>query len=144
METYIVIHNIEAEPEWPKLFGIALSVCDSFQIMYPDGEWDAENPLLTGKPEFENLEGIQTFPWDGMKDSTVYRGPLNAKSRELFWHHMVPREDDYVYPLWNFDFYREGKLVFSIQDFSVCLAYSYPEMMEIFAEQGIDLLSLEG
>ncbi|WKA51857.1 hypothetical protein QWY22_04430 [Planococcus liqunii] len=144
MEKYIVIQDIEAEPEWPKLFGTALSVCGSFQIMYPDGEWDKENPLLTGKSEFEKLEEIQNFPWSGMKDSTIYSGPLNAESRELFWHHMVPREDDYVYPLWNFNLYREGKLVFSIQDFSVCLAYSYPEMLEIFAEHGIDLLSLEG
>lgn len=144
MEKFIVIQNIEAEPEWPKLFGTALSVCDSFQIMYPDGEWEAENPLLTGKPEFEKLEGVQTFPWHGMKDSTVYSGSLSAESRELFWSHMVPREEECLYPLWNFDLYRKDKLVFSIQDFSVCLAYSYPEMLEIFAEQGIDLLSLEG
>lgn len=79
-----------------------------------------------------------------MEDSTVYSGPLDAESRELFWHHMVPKEEGYVYPLWNFDFYREGKLVFSIQDFSVCLACTSPEMLEIFSEQGIDLMSLEG
>ena len=143
MEEYIVIQNVETVREWPKLFEAALHACDSFQIMYPDGEWDEENPLLAGKLDFEKLEGIRYSSWDGMKGSTVFSGKLDDNARKIFWHHMAPGFEGYSESLWNFDFYRKGLLFLSIQDFSVCLIYSYPEVIEFLEQQGIDIFNLE-
>jgi len=49
----------------------------------PNGEYDADNPLLAGKLDFEKTPNISVSPWTNMEDSSVFRGVLDDSSRRL-------------------------------------------------------------
>ena len=69
MENDFVLYNISSTPEWKHIFTSILNHCGQFEVVYPDGEFDPENPLMGGKLEFEKLEGTFVKPWDGMENS---------------------------------------------------------------------------
>jgi len=83
MEGYIIISNIFSTPEWEQIFNTVINISNEFDIVYPNGEYDADNPLLAGKLDFEKVTNISVSPWPNMEDSSVYRGVIDDSSKEF-------------------------------------------------------------
>jgi len=138
MEDFIVISNIFSTPEWEQTFNTVIGFSNEFDIVYPNGEYDADNPLLTGKLHFEKVPNISVSPWPNMEDSSVYRGVLDVSSRSLILRYALNEFDS----LWNFSLYKNNIQVLNVQDFNVCLIEPNPELIKLLNNKNIDLLSL--
>ena len=139
MESFIVIENITSTPEWEQIFKTAITYCDSFSIVYPNGDFDTENPFLAGKMDFESIDNITVSSWPGMEDSIIFSSVLDDVSRNLFLQYAFNERFPY---LWNFSFYRDGIEVLDVQDFYVCLIEPVPQLLELLSKQNINLLEL--
>lgn len=140
MESFIVIENITSTPEWEQIFKTTIAICEEFSVAYPNGDFDEENPLLTGKLDFERIPDLSVSPWPNMADSSMYRGSLNDFSRNLFEQYMFNQRYNW---LWNFSFYKSGVEILNVQDFTVCLIEPIPELVEMLNKQNIDLFNLK-
>ena len=138
MENFIVISNIFSTPEWDQIIKTIIDISSEFEIVYPNGEYDADNPLLAGKLDFEKVTNISVSPWPNMEDSSVYRGVLDDSSRSLILQYALNGSDS----LWNFSIYKDKVQVLNVQDFNVCLIEPSPELITLLNQKNIDLLSL--
>jgi len=89
MENFIVISNIFSTPEWDQIIKTIIDISSEFEIVYPNGEYDADNPLLAGKLDFEKVSNISVSPWPNMEDSSIYRGVLDDSSRSLILQYVL-------------------------------------------------------
>lgn len=62
MEKFFVIENISSEPFWNELLEKALELADHFSVVYPVGEYDDENPLMTWQLEVYLLPNLKSEP----------------------------------------------------------------------------------
>lgn len=138
LEDFIVISNIFSTPEWEQIFITVIGISNEFDIVYPNGEYDADNPLLAGKLDFEKVPNINISPWPNMEDSSVYRGVLDDSSKSLILQYALNESDS----LWNFSLYKGNVQVLNVQDFNVCLIEPDPELIKLLNQKNIDLLSL--
>ncbi|MBT2571705.1 hypothetical protein [Planococcus sp. ISL-110] len=67
-----VIQNIDLFPRWQEILAVALGLADEFSVVYPNGEYDTENFLLNGKPEFVSLPNLKVGRWPNMTDSSIF------------------------------------------------------------------------
>ena len=140
MRGYIVIFNICSTPEWEQILKIVIDFSDEFDIVFPNGEYDEDNPLLAGMLDFEKIPNISVSPWPNMEDSSVYRGELDDFSRDLILQYMI-NENKYD-TLWNFSLYKGGIDVLNVQDFNVCIIEPDQELITLLNQKNIDLFSL--
>lgn len=140
MESFILIENITSTPEWEQIFKTTIAICEEFSVVYPNGAFDEENPLLTGKLDCERIPNLSVSPWPNMADSSMYRGSLNDFSKNLFMQYMFNQRYKW---LWNFSFYKSGVEILNVQDFYVCLIEPIPELVEMLNKQNIDLFNLK-
>jgi hypothetical protein len=138
LENFIVISNIFSSPEWEQIFNAVIGISNEFDIVYPNGEYDADNPLLAGKLDFEKVSNISVSPWLNMEDSSVYRGVLDDSSKSLILQYALNESDS----LWNFSLYKDNVQVLNVQDFNVCLIEPDPELITLLNNNNIELLSL--
>ena len=138
LEDFIVISNIFSTPEWEQIFITVIGISNEFDIVYPNGEYDADNPLLAGKLVFEKVPNINISPWPNMEDSSVYRGVLDDSSKSLILQYALNESDS----LWNLSLYKGNVQVLNVQDFNVCLIEPEPELIKLLNQKNIDLLSL--
>ncbi|EPD54129.1 hypothetical protein HMPREF1210_00114 [Paenisporosarcina sp. HGH0030] len=136
MSECIYINNIDSTPEWKKILTTVIEYSDEFAIVFPNGEYDADNPLLAGMLDFKNLPNISVSPWPNMKDSSVYRAELNDTSRNLILNYTL---NDTFDSLWNFSLYKGDLEVLNVADFSECFIYPDPEVIMLVTQNGIDL-----
>lgn len=134
MENFIVIHHISSFPLWNSLLENALELADSFGVVYPHGDFDKENPLLTGKPELEQFD-LTREPWPNMKDAGIYTSRLSLASKDFIKKYMIDDPGKATYPLWNFSLYKNGTEILNVQDFSVCLIKSDTELTAMLDQQ---------
>ena len=134
----IVISNIFSTPEWEQIFNTVINISNEFDIVYPNGEYDADNPLLAGKLDFEKVTNISVSPWPNMEDSSVYRGVIYDSSKSLILQYAFNESDS----LWNFSLYKDNVQVLNVQDFNVCLIEPSQELITLLNKQNINLLSL--
>ena len=139
MENFIVIESISSTPEWEQIFKTAIDICDSFSIVFPNGAFVEDNPLIAGKLDFENILNVTVSSWPKMEDSSVFSGELNDFSRNLFLQYAFNERFPY---LWNFSFSKDGLEVLNVQDFYVCLIEPYPELLEMLNNRNINLWNL--
>lgn len=137
IENYFVVSNICSTPEWKHIFTSILNHCDQFEVVYPDGEFDSENPLMGGKFEFEKLEGTFVKPWDGMESSISIFGELTSLSRRIFYKLEEPSFEGLIPELWCFKLFKDGTLFLSVEDFSVCLLEKNQEVISLLGDKGI-------
>ena len=135
---FVVISNIFSIPEWEQIFKTIIVFSNEFDIVYPNGEYDADNPLLAGKLDFEKIPNISVSPWPNMEDSSIYRGVLDDSARSLILQYALKEFD----PLWNFSLYKDNVQVLNVQDFNVCLIEPDPELITLLNQKNINLLSL--
>ena len=138
MENFIVISNIFSTPEWDQIIKTIIDISSKFEIVYPNGEYDADNPLLAGKLDFEKVTNISVSPWPNMEDSSVYRGVIDDSSKSLILQYAFNESDS----LWNFSLYKDNVQVLNVQDFNVCLIEPSQELITLLNKQNINLLSL--
>ena len=138
MEDFIVISNIFSTPEWDQIIKTIIDISSKFEIVYPNVEYDADNPLLAGKLDFEKVPNISVSPWPNMECSSVYRGVLDDSSKSLILQYALNESD----PLWNFSLYKDNVHVLNVQDFNVCLIEPDPELITLLKNNNIDLLRL--
>ena len=69
MSEYIYINSIDSTPEWEQILKTVIEYCNEFDIVFPNGEYDADNPLLAGMLDFKKIPNICVSPWPNMKDS---------------------------------------------------------------------------
>lgn len=137
MEEYKVISNIFSAPVWDSILTTGLDIADEFGIVFPNGEYDEENPLLTGMLEFKNLPSLAANPWPNMEDATIYRGKLTDSSKALILKYMSDSEET-SYSLWNLSLYKNEAELLNVQDFNVCLLDSGTELMNILEQENIN------
>jgi len=139
LRDYIVIHSITSTPEWEQILKSIINFSNEFDIAYPNGEYEEDNPLLAGKHDFEKIPNISVSPWPNMKDSSVYRGVLDDFSRNLILQYALNENYDL---LWNFSLYKGELKVLHVADFTVCFIYPTPELITLLTQKNIDLFSL--
>ena len=138
LENFIVISNIFSTPAWEQIINTVIDISNEFDIVYPNGKYDADNPLLAGKLDFEKVSNISVSLWPNMEDSSVYRGVLDDSSRRLILQYALNEAD----PLWNYSLYKDNVQVLNVQDFNVCLIEPDSELITLLNQKNIDLLSL--
>jgi len=136
----IYIWNIFSTPEWEQILKITIDFSDEFDIVFPNGEYEADNPLLAGMLDFINIPNISVSPWPNMKDSSVYRGVLDDFSRNLILQYMFI-ENKYD-TLWNFSLYKGDLEVLNLSDFNSCSIEPVPELITLLTAKNIDLFIL--
>lgn len=139
MENYFVISSTTSTPEWKAIFTSILNHCDQFEVVYPDAEFDSDNPLMGGKLEFEKLDGTVVKPWKGMENSVSMLGKLTSVSRRIFYTLEEPSFVGDKPELWCFKLIKNGTLFLSVQDFTVCLLEHHQEMISLFQYKGISM-----
>ena len=139
MENDFVLLNICSTPEWKHIFSSILNHCDQFEVVFPNGEFDTENPLMGGKFEFEKLEGTFVKPWDGMENSISIFGELTSLSRRIFYKLEEPSFEGLKPEVWCFKLFRNGTLFLSVEDFSVCLLEKNQEVISLLVDKGISI-----
>lgn len=143
MENYLIIQNISSTPEWKNVFNLILNHCDQFEVIFPEGNFDVENPLMGGKLEFEKLEDTLSNSWDGMKDSICLSGSLTKDVKSLIYELEQPSFIGDKPELWNFKLLRNGQLYLRIEDFTVCLLENHKELLSLLGKNGIDSSTFE-
>lgn len=136
MSEYIYINSIDSTPDWEQILKTVIEFSNEFDIVFPNGEYDADNPLLAGVLDFKKIPNICVSPWPNMKDSSVYRGALNDFSRNLILQYTLNNTFD---SLWNFSFYKGDLNVLNVSDFSECFIYPDPELITLLTQKDIDL-----
>lgn len=138
MNDFTVISNIDSFQRWDMLLTVALNLADEFCVVYPNGEYDPENPLVNGKPEFESVPDLKVGRWPNMKDSSAYFGNLDDSIRKLIldFNHQSPDKDTSY--LWYYSLYKGGIELLNVQDFTVCLLDLDTELTDCLEELQID------
>lgn len=121
MIQYSVIHSIDSFPRWEEILAVALGLANEFSVVFPNGDYDPENPLVNGKPEFEALPDLKAERWPNMENSTILFGRLNDSVRKIIlaFNNQHPDKDSSY--LWHYSLYRNGIELMNVQDFTVCL-----------------------
>ena len=135
MEKFIVIENIAFEPFWNDLLEKALELADLFSVVYPDGEYDDENPLLSGKLEVYLLPNLQSEPWSSMKHASVYSGELTEQAKAFIRKYMLQTPDKTTDNLWNFSLFKNDVELLNLQDFDVCLIGAKTDLTAYFLKK---------
>lgn len=135
MENFFVIENISAEPFWNDLVEKVLDLADRFSVVYPDGPYDDENPLFTGKLEVCLLPDLQVGPWSFMENASVYSGELTELSKAFIKKYMLETPDKTTDLLWNFSLYKNNVELMNVQDFNVCLIASEKDLLANFSKK---------
>ncbi|MEH6944110.1 hypothetical protein [Bacillus sp. JJ722] len=140
MDQHIVIQNIPSESQWEKVFHIVFNYCDSYKIIYPNGDFSNDNPLMTGRLDFEKLEGLTIEIFDGMEDSIALAGKLTKEARQLFKLFLSPSFEGDKPDLWWFKLYKKDVLIMTVEDFTVCLI---EKATSLLTDNGVDITKLD-
>lgn len=143
MDQYIVIQNISSTDEWRKIFQFVLNYCDHFHVTFPDAEFDAENPLMGGKEEFERLKDLTCKKSTEMDQGIVLSGELNTESAALFEKFMSPAYDGFKPMLWNFQLLKDNETIIEVSDFTVCLLDESAPITHFLERANVDIDSLK-
>ncbi|MBP2242389.1 hypothetical protein J2Z40_002963 [Cytobacillus eiseniae] len=135
----MIIHHISSFPMWKNIFIAALNHCDQFEVFYPNGDFDEENPLMTRKLDFEKLENISKSPWDGMDNSVCIRGNITKISKDLIYESVKSSFIGDKPDLWHFQLFKEGELLLTVADFTVCHVEDHPDLLSLFVKNGIEI-----
>lgn len=139
MENYSVIYNIFEKPtEWNSILKHALNLSDRFAIVFPNGEYDEENPLLTGKPDFDRLSNLTVESWPKMADSTLFSGVLNRETRGILYKYMNETPEKTTGSLWNFSLFQNEVELLNVQDFNVCTINLETDLIQILGQKNVD------
>lgn len=141
MKNLIVIEDIFSFPRWNDVLNYALELADRFGVVFPDGEYNEENPLLAGKPEFERLPDLTIEPWNSMEDARIYKGDLTEQAKLLIKEWMDDSEERWSGTLWNFSLYQNEVELLNVQDFNVCLVELETEL-RVYLD-GLDIVRSE-
>lgn len=121
MIKFSVIQSIDTFPRWEEILAVALGLANEFTVVFPNGDYDPENPLLNGKPEIKSLPDLKVGRWPNMEHSSIYFGSLDDSIRKLMMELNRQNSDkDFSY-LWHYSLYRNGIELLNVQDFTVCL-----------------------
>lgn len=138
MEGFTVIENIFDAPEWNYIAKPAMELADSFCVVFPNGEDDEENPLLTGRRDFIGLSNLTAAPWPQMKNATVYSGSLTHTVKELFQTYLEEDEKT-TGSLWNFSLFKGEEELLNVQDFNVGLINHGTVLTAHLKEKGMEM-----
>ena len=141
MKNFIVIENIFCFSKWNAVLDYALELADRFGVVFPDGEYDDENPLLAGKPEFGRLPDLTIEPWTSMEGASIYKGELTEQAKILIKEWMDDSPERWSGTLWNFSLFRNETELLNVQDFNVCLVEAETELT-VYLE-GLDIIRSE-
>lgn len=142
MKKTIVIQNISSTREWRGIFQFVLSYCSRFSVTFPVGDYDAENPLMGGKKDFELLDGLEVT-FSKREENLVLRGELTKDSAALFEEYMAPSYAGYKPVLWNFVLLKNDKPILAVSDFTVCILSKSTPIEHFLDRANIDVSSLE-
>ncbi|MCF6138850.1 hypothetical protein [Pseudalkalibacillus berkeleyi] len=134
-----VYPNIMDFDDWEKVYKSCLTYANHFNIVYPIGKCDEENPLMTGKDEFLSLSGTIQKPWDGMQDSVVISGGLNSTAIFLFNKYIEPSFNGESSYLWQWQLLKEDVPCIEVSDFNVCTITLSEDLLALFAQTNICL-----
>lgn len=132
MDDFIVLEDISSSSStWNTVLKVALELADSFCIVFPNGEYEEENPLLTGKLEFEERLQQKTTqkPWSNLEWATEYIGELNESSEAFIRKYMYLTPSKSTGTLWNFSLLKNDVELLNVQDFEICILSANTELI---------------
>lgn len=140
----IVISDISSNHYWEKLFKLMLNECDKFQVIFPDGVEDIENPLMGGKDFFINIITIlKVIPSDLMENSSEYSGMLTDEIRQKFIKFLKPSFIGEKPLLWHFRLLKCNEIYLTCSDFTVCILEEIEEVKSLLRKLGIDWKNID-
>lgn len=138
LNDFSVISFIGSFPSWDKLLTVALNLADEFCVIFPNGAYNPENPLVNGKPEFTSLANLKVGRWPNMKDSSAYFGSMDDSIRKLFLEFNDQASDNDKDYLWHYSLYRDGIELLNVQDSTVCYIDLDTELTALLLQLKID------
>lgn len=133
-----VIASIGSSSIWKKIFTLILNECTEYQVVFPIGKIDEENPLIGGKEFFTNLPKVSVVSSNMMADSSMFYGELNDEIRKQFFHFLEPTFIGNKSKLWHFSLLKNEKIYLTCSDFSVCLIEDYEDLRFLLESQGFE------
>ena len=118
--------------DWKKTLQYFLSAADTFIGYFPQDE-----QLGHGFQELSRAPGAVVGEWKGMKGSRKVTAPLSTYVKDF----VLRREeasDNIESKLWSYALLREGQVILSVEDFTVCLVYLTGDDIRKIKEAGID------
>ncbi|MFZ3588652.1 hypothetical protein ACOI1C_05075 [Bacillus sp. DJP31] len=139
MKNNFVIHNISDDDNWNKVFNICLNEANRFEVAYPLGDDEDDNPLLVGRDYFSSTPSLKTKPWDLMDNSLLYYGELNTAIKNYIYTKVSPSFDGEKSEIWNFSLFKNDIKLLSVTDFNVCIIYHGQFMERLLIQNGITI-----
>ncbi|MBB2479923.1 hypothetical protein H5P36_06945 [Bacillus sp. APMAM] len=134
----IVIEDISSEPEWEGIFSIILEECDAYQVNYPSGVFDKENPLMSGMSYFMELKDIKVEPWEMMEESLKITGKLNNEIKSKIYGFIKPSFSGDKPDLWDFSLLKNNIQYLRCSDFTVCILEDNDEIKNLLQKKGLN------
>ena len=96
----------------------ALKKSNRYEVYYPKGEYEEDNPLFNHKKFFVN-NAEKVTSWDGMKDSEVISGRLCDCSKKLIY-----KAEKSFEKIWKFNLLYDTDIILSVDDFDTCVLFA--------------------
>ena len=96
----------------------ALKRSNRYEVYYPKGEYEEDNPLFNHKKFFVN-DAEKVTSWDGMKDSEVISGRLCDCSKKLIY-----KAEKSFEKIWKFNLFYDTDIILSVDDFDTCVLFA--------------------
>ena len=96
----------------------ALKRSNRYEVYYPKGEYEEDNPLFNHKKFFVN-DAEKVTSWDGMKDSEVISGRLCDCSKKLIY-----KAEKSFEKIWKFNLLYNTDIRLSVDDFDTCVLFA--------------------
>ena len=96
----------------------ALKRSNRYEVYYPKGEYEEDNPLFNHKKFFVN-DAEKVASWDGMKDSEVISGRLCDCSKKLIY-----KAEKSFEKIWKFNLLYNTDIILSVDDFDTCVLFA--------------------
>ena len=96
----------------------ALKRSNRYEVYYPKGEYEEDNPLFNHKKFFVN-DAEKVTSWEGMKDSEVIRGRLCDCRKKLIY-----KAEKSFEKIWKFNLLYDTDIILSVDDFDTCVLFA--------------------
>jgi hypothetical protein len=142
MKKDLVIPNIGTISEWKAIFLLCLKEADYFEVAYPLGEDDNDNPLIIGRDYFSSQPFIKSKSWELMDNSVLFYGELTSDIKNNIFKLVSPSFLGDKSDLWSFSLFKNNDKLLTISDFNVCTFHNLQEITKLLHKIGINIMDI--
>lgn len=131
LNVYLV--PIMNNPDWKKTLQYFLNVADTFIGYFPQDEL-----LGHGFRELSEAPGAVVGGWRGMKGCRKVTAPLSTYVKEIVLR-IEESVDNIESKLWSYVLLKDGQVILSVEDFTVCLVFLTGDDLKKIKDAGINI-----